>query len=276
MAQTMLLTANAKVDLRSKESLVERLKPKSLSSSFLPSLPLRFSSSSFSTNVSTSKFTTSTVALFKSKAKAPPKKVAPPKEKVEDGIFGTSGGIGFTKQNELFVGRVAMIGFAASLLGEAITGKGILAQLNLETGIPIYEAEPLLLFFILFNLLGAIGALGDRGRFVDDPTPATGLEKAVIPPGKSFKAALGLSEGGPLFGFTKANELFVGRLAQLGIAFSIIGEIITGKGALAQLNIETGVPINELEPLLLFNIAFFFFAAINPGTGKFITDEEEE
>lgn len=81
---------------------------------------------------------------------------------------------------------------------------------------------------------------------------------------------------GPLFGFTKANELFVGRLAQLGIAFSIIGEIITGKGALAQLNIETGVPINEIEPLLLFNVAFFFFAAINPGTGKFITDGEEE
>ncbi|KAH0662312.1 hypothetical protein KY290_028270 [Solanum tuberosum] len=276
MAQTMLLTANAKVDLRSKESLVERLKPKPLSSLFLPSLPLRFSSST--TNVSSSKFTSTTVALFKSKAKAPPKKVAPPKEKqkVEDGIFGTSGGIGFTKQNELFVGRVAMIGFAASLLGEAITGKGILAQLNLETGIPIYEAEPLLLFFILFNLLGAIGALGDRGKFIDDPAPATGLEKAVIPPGKSFKSALGLTEGGPLFGFTKANELFVGRLAQLGIAFSIIGEIITGKGALAQLNFETGVPINEIEPLLLFNIAFFFFAAINPGTGKFITDEEED
>lgn len=40
----------------------------------------------------------------------------PPKPKVEDGIFGTSGGIGFTKQNELFVGRVAMIGFAVSIL----------------------------------------------------------------------------------------------------------------------------------------------------------------
>ncbi|KAK4370447.1 hypothetical protein RND71_009922 [Anisodus tanguticus] len=229
MAQTMLLTANAKVDLRSKNSLVERLKPKPLSSFFLPSLPLEFSSSSASTT--TSNITSTTVALFKSKAKAPAKKVEPkPKEKVEDGIFGTSGGIGFTKQNELFVGRVAMIGFAASLLGEAITGKGILAQLNLETGIPIYEAEPLLLFFILFNLLGAIGALGDRGKFVDDPTPPTGLDRAVIPPGKGFKSALGLREGGPLFGFTKANELFVGRLAQLGIAFSIIGEIITGKG----------------------------------------------
>ncbi|XP_073042308.1 photosystem II 22 kDa protein 2, chloroplastic [Primulina eburnea] len=166
-----------------------------------------------------------------------------------------------------------MIGFAASLLGEAITGKGILAQLNLETGIPIYEAEPLLLFFILFNLLGAIGALGDRGRFVNEPA---GLDRAVIALGKGFRSTLGLGGGGPLLGFTKANELFVGRLAQLGIAFSIIGEIVTGKGALAQLNIETGVPITEIEPLILFNVAFFFFAAINPGTGKFLTDDGDD
>ena len=261
MAQTMLLTSNTFV---SGQPLLRSLRPKPLSHLLLPP-SLQNPSTTFS----------SPVAIFKPKTKAPAKKAAtpPPKLKVEDGIFGTSGGIGFTKQNELFVGRVAMLGFAASLLGEAITGKGILSQLNLETGIPIYEAEPLLLFFILFTLLGAIGALGDRGRFVDEPT---GLDKAVIPPGKGFRAALGLSEGGPLFGFTKANELFVGRLAQLGIAFSLIGEIITGKGALAQLNIETGLPISEIEPLVLFNIAFFFIAALNPGTGKFVTDEEEE
>ncbi|EFJ22163.1 LHC-related protein [Selaginella moellendorffii] len=204
---------------------------------------------------------------LKSKAPATSKKS---KSTVEDGIFGTSGGIGFTKQNELFVGRVAMIGFAASLLGEAITGKGVLAQFDLETGIPLNETEPLLLFFILFTLLGAIGALGDRGKFVDE-TPGP-----IIEPGKGFKSAIGLKEKGPVFGFTKSNELFVGRLAQLGIAFSIIGELITGKGALAQLNIETGVPITEIEPLLLFNIIFFFIAAINPGTGRFIADNEEE
>ncbi|KAK9945802.1 hypothetical protein M0R45_011301 [Rubus argutus] len=274
MAQTMLLMSSSSVaktnvvDLKSSDpSLqlqVQRLRPKPFSQ--LVFRPLPSSTTSFRSS-------SAVVALFKSKTKAPVKKVAPPKPKVESGIFGTSGGIGFTKENELFVGRVAMIGFAASLLGEAITGKGILQQLNLETGIPIYEAEPLLLFFILFTLLGAIGALGDRGQFVDDP--ATGIEGAVIPPGKGLKSALGLKEGGPLFGFTKANELFVGRLAQLGFAFSLIGEIITGKGALAQLNIETGVPINEIEPLVLLNVVFFFLAAVNPGTGKFITDEED-
>ncbi|KAL3504186.1 hypothetical protein ACH5RR_034027 [Cinchona calisaya] len=268
MAQTMLLSANVPSihanDLK-REPLLQRIRPK-ISHLFFSPLPTS-SSSSYSP--------LTTVAVFKSKTKAPPKKPADSKSKpkVEDGIFGTSGGIGFTKQNELFVGRVAMLGFAASLLGEAITGKGILSQLNLETGIPIYEAEPLLLFFILFNLLGAIGALGDRGRFVDD---GPGIEGAVVPPGKGFRSALGLGEGGPLFGFTKSNELFVGRLAQLGIAFSIIGEIVTGKGALAQLNIETGVPITEIEPLILFNVVFFFIAAINPGTGKFITDDEDD
>ncbi|PIA47399.1 hypothetical protein AQUCO_01400220v1 [Aquilegia coerulea] len=271
MAQTMMLMSSVAghgLDLKRVPSL-QTLKPKPFAHFLLPPSSQRYQLAKYSSS-------TTTIALFKSRTKAPAKtKQAPkPKPKVEDGIFGTSGGIGFTKQNELFVGRVAMLGFAASLLGEGITGKGILAQLNIETGIPIYEAEPLLLFFILFTLLGAIGALGDRGRFVDDPP--TGLEKAVIPPGKGIKSALGLKEGGPLFGFTKANELFVGRLAQLGFVFSLIGEIITGKGALAQLNIETGVPLNELEPLVLFNVIFFFFAALNPGNGKFVTDEDEE
>ncbi|MQL79943.1 hypothetical protein Taro_012405 [Colocasia esculenta] len=152
------------------------------------------------------------------------------------------------------------------------------AQLNLETSIPIYEAEPLLLFSILFTLLGAIGALGDRGSFVDDPP--IGIEGAVIPPARALSLPWASKRrltswgfhAGPLFGFTKANELFVGRLAQLGITFSIIGEIITGKEALAQLNIETGVPISNIEPLVMFSVAFFFIAALNPGTGKFVTD----
>lgn len=51
----------------------------------------------------------------------------------------------------------------ASLIGEAITGKGTLAQLDMETGIPIYDAEPLLLFFILFSLVGAVRGLDKTG-----------------------------------------------------------------------------------------------------------------
>lgn len=84
------------------------------------------------------------------------------------------------------------------------------------------------------------------------------------------KKFLGISSG---FGFTKANELFVGRAAQLGFAASLIGETFTGKGPLAQFGLETGVPVTEAEPLLLAFIAFTFLAAINEGTGKFIKEE---
>lgn len=46
-------------------------------------------------------------------------------------FFGIKG-LGFTKANELFAGRLAQLGFAASLIGEGLTGKGILGQLNVE------------------------------------------------------------------------------------------------------------------------------------------------
>lgn len=46
-------------------------------------------------------------------------------------FFGIKG-FGFTKENELFVGRMAQLGFAASLIGEGLTGKGILSQLSIE------------------------------------------------------------------------------------------------------------------------------------------------
>ena len=226
------------------------------SATALPS-PARVSRSSMSSRSSPATLQINAISGPKTKSAAPVKADKRASNlKVEVGIFGTYSGFGITKQNELFVGR--MLGFAASLLGEAITAQGILSQLNLETGIPTYKAEPLLLYFITFNLLGAIGGL-DRGRLVDE-------EPAGFPvkPG-SIKSALGLREEGPLFGFTRADELYVGRLAQLGVVASTVGEVVTGK---------TGVPVWQIEPLLLSGILFFIVAAISPGSGKFIYNDE--
>jgi len=109
------------------------------------------------------------------------------------------------------------------------------------------------------------------GRFVDEEAlqrPAGPLQDnsiSMVEPKKFF----GVSGFGQ---FSKDNELFVGRVAQLGFAASLIGEAVTGKGALAQLNLETGIPLNEAEPLLLALIAFLFLASINEGRGKFIRD----
>lgn len=72
------------------------------------------------------------------------------------------------------------------------------------------------------------------------------------------------------FGFTKANELFVGRVAQLGFAAALIGEYATGKGPLEQFGMETGIPILDSEAGVLALIALMLFASINEGSGKFV------
>ena len=74
--------------------------------------------------------------------------------------------LGFTKANELFVGRAAMIGFASSLLGEALTGKGPLAQFDIETGINLLDTEYAVLALIGFNLFAAL--VPAKGEFVPD------------------------------------------------------------------------------------------------------------
>lgn len=80
----------------------------------------------------------------------------------------------------------------------------------------------------------------------------------------------------PLSSFTKTNELFVGRMAMLGVAASIIGELLTGKGALAQLGVETGLPLFEIDDFILAVIGFNLVAALLPASGKFVSDEIEE
>merc|ERR1712003_436164 len=160
--------------------------------------------------------------------------------------------LGFTKANELFVRRLPMLGFAASLVGEILTGKGALAQFDIETGLPLFDTEPLVLGLAAFNLFAAFAP--GKGKFISDAEetmdgPAGSLQDPTISifnPGKF----LGISG----VGFTKANELFVGRVAQLGFAASLIGEAMTGKGPLAQFNVETGIPLSDAEPLLLFSI----------------------
>merc|ERR1719407_456343 len=175
---------------------------------------------------------------------------------------------GFTKANELFVGRLAMLGFAFATLGEIITGKGAIAQLGFETGISPVDADGLILGLIGFNLIAAF--FPASGKFVveqEEEAAASSKDKVGFFKDGDDK----LFKGG--FGFTKDNELFVGRMAQLGFAASLIGELYTGDGPLGQLGLETGIPLNEAEPLLLLSIAFTLLAAINPGKGKFVGDE---
>eukprot|EP00884_Botryococcus_braunii_P020424 jgi/Botrbrau1/7065/Bobra.0165s0088.1 len=179
--------------------------------------------------------------------------------------------IGFTKSNELFVGRMAMIGIASSLIGEVLTGKGALAQLGFETGLPIFELDAIILGVIAFNLVAAL--LPAKGKFIADEEELAERPKGALQDPKISLADPKKFFGIKGFGFTKENELFVGRLAQLGFAASLIGEGLTGKGILGQIGLETGIPLNEAEPLLLFSIAFTLLAAVNEGSGKFVEED---
>lgn len=183
--------------------------------------------------------------------------------------------LGFTKDNELFVGRMAMLGFAFSLIGELITGKGALAQLGYELfddKLGTLQIDELVIGLIAFNLIAAL--LPASGTFVPDEElearPPGPLQDPRIYP-TDVKRFFGISG----FGFTKENELFVGRVAQLGFAASLIGESLTGKGALAQFDIETGISLRDTEFGLAVFILFFLFAAINPGSGKFVNEENQ-
>jgi photosystem II 22kDa protein len=146
----------------------------------------------------------------------------------------------------------------------------ILSQLKFETGVPITDLDGIVVGLIAFNLIAAL--LPASGKLVlpeeelksrpdgalQDPTIS------ILQPKRFF--------GFSGFGFTKENELFVGRMAQLGFAAALLGEAVTGLGPLGQLGLETGIPLNEAEPLLLLSIAFTLFAAVNEGSGKFVDE----
>ena len=180
--------------------------------------------------------------------------------------------IGFTKSNELFVGRMAMLGIASSIIGEVLTGKGALAQLGFETGLPIFDLDGLILAVIGFNLIAAL--LPAKGKFIPDDEELLERPAGALQSSKVSLATPGAFFGIKGFGFTKENELFVGRMAQLGFAASLIGEGITGKGFLGQLGFETGIPLIDVDFFLAVSIAFTLFAAINEGSGKFVDEDE--
>ncbi|EIE19629.1 hypothetical protein COCSUDRAFT_19247, partial [Coccomyxa subellipsoidea C-169] len=180
--------------------------------------------------------------------------------------------LGFTKSNELFVSRAAMIGVATSIIGELLTGKGALQQLGFETGLPIQELDGIVLFIIAFNLIAAL--LPAKGTFVPDEEELTPRPKGALQDSKVSLVTPGKFFGIKGLGFTKANELFAGRLAQLGFAASLIGEGLTGKGILGQLNVETGIPLKDVDAVLLvFGVILPFLAAINEGSGKFVDED---
>jgi len=175
----------------------------------------------------------------------------------------------FTRRREVFVGRLAMTGFFSAVLGELLTGKGVIGQLSLETSLPPGVLKLLIAGIVGINVITALGpgspTFSEENQRDVRKRPAGGVQQ---PNKKSFvqdpQGTLGVTK----FGFTKKNELFVGRVAMLGFAADLIGEQLTGgKGPLAQIGLGIGQPLNpELAGFgLAVWIGFFLVAAIGYG-----------
>ncbi|CAL8466739.1 g6275 [Coccomyxa elongata] len=139
---------------------------------------------------------------------------------------------------ERFVGRLIVLVLGAVLIGERITGKGAVQALDHAVGVPLWEIEPLLGAIVVGLLIAAL--YPRRRQLVQD---AQRRKKE--------------------FGDWLADaQVWVRRLACVSLASTIVVEVVTGKGALALLDIETGVEtLSEIEAGAAFLIMLFLTAA---------------
>merc|ERR1712037_1087562 len=93
----------------------------------------------------------------------------------------------FSRENEKFVGRMAMIGMAAAVIGEAQGNGGVLSQLSIEAGISFIGRLAMLAFagVIVVEAFTGNGVLGQLG--VETGLP-TGFEEEALAGGAAFFA----------------------------------------------------------------------------------------
>merc|ERR1712037_1035064 len=93
----------------------------------------------------------------------------------------------FSRENEKFVGRMAMIDMAAAVIGEANGNGGVLSQLSIEAGISFIGRLAMLAFagVIVVEAFTGNGVLGQLG--VETGLP-TGFEEEALAGGAAFFA----------------------------------------------------------------------------------------
>ena len=118
-----------------------------------------------------------------------------------------------------FWGKLSVLSLVAALLGERVTGKGVVQALDLAVGVPMWELDPILALPVGGLLLAAF-------------TPPRSL--AGVPPAALIRGGLY-------------------RLAHAALAAAIVTEAVAGQGVLALLELETGVgQVSEIEAVAVF------------------------
>lgn len=151
----------------------------------------------------------------------------------------------FTRRREVFVGRIAQMGFLACCVLEILTPEhfGPVQQLRLTTGLANAQIVSLISSIVLYNILGAVGPWSPTyspENLRDVAKRPEGPPNVMVSP-LNVKKFLGISG----WGFTKRNELFVGRLAMLGFWAAFNNELATGKGPLGQVATALNIVPND-------------------------------
>lgn len=146
----------------------------------------------------------------------------------------------FTRQREVEVGRVAMLGVLGVFAGEVITrGGGVLPQLHNLTGLPNSTLAAVLSTFVIYNILAPLSPFSPTftPENIKDISqrPAGPPQRPVSP--LNLQSFFGVDK---VFGFTKRNELFQGRLAMVAFGIAFLTELQTGLGPLAQFALRMG------------------------------------
>merc|ERR550514_76916 len=173
---------------------------------------------------------------------------------------------GFTKANELFTGRLAMLGFAGVVIEDFLTGKGAIAQTDSELGLQIWETEDLLLLQIGIIAALAFTGFATGGQPFRDLCPEEARVQYEPKDGEPFwRQLFGLAEEGPIFGFNAQNELLLARTAMVGFAVTTLVEATSGRGPLEQLGFELGESgLKFEEDFFLHSAVFFLLSAVFP------------
>lgn len=156
----------------------------------------------------------------------------------------------FSRSREVFLGRLAMLGFvgAGALevalpfhpnIFQQVTILGQLAGLGVQP-INTFIGFQLLLLYVSLGSLGPWSATYAEANLIDAEKRPVGPPKVFFNPFTQPKEAFGVTG----WGFTKANEVFHGRLAMLGFYFSIVNQQqilgFFGPGPLAQVALLAG------------------------------------
>jgi photosystem II protein len=177
----------------------------------------------------------------------------------------------FTRRREVFVGRLAMLGFAASVLGELVTGRGALGQIGIYTGLDQFWVKAIVFGTVLFNFIAATNPASPTWSAENQADK--NKRRNAKPEGMGVFGLEGFK-----FGFSKPNELIVGRIAMLGFASELIGEINTGgKGPLGQLGLPLNLPVNaELAGWgFAIWVGFALLAALSTGNWGEVEGDED-